>query len=174
MDSEALKQILTAINSLHEAPRLKPETVVAVFAALVAAAAAVVTYVNGQRQLKSTRELNRMNLTTPLREKWIDELRSRIATVMFGASLQYFDVANDVDHRSQAITLQEIVLMLNPNDKLQSELELALVALSEESRKKEKDGARIGPFMQAVTAKARELLKREWQDAEFAKDTSIR
>ncbi len=84
MDPEALKQIVKAITSLHDGRTWKPETAVALLATLVAASAAVVTFLLGKRQIDSAQEIARMSVLTPMRQEWVDQVRMKIARHMSG------------------------------------------------------------------------------------------
>ena len=183
MDPEAVNQIVKAITSLHDGRTWKPETVAAVIAAVAATSAAIVTFILGKRQMvsaqliaqqqidaahlaaqlqiESAQTVARQQLTTPMREAWIGQLRDKLSEFMATNLLLWFGVGSSDVQLTKITTLRyEISYMLNPFENDQRLLGNAIDELLKANRKK--DRQRYSAASGAIHNLACLILRSEW------------
>ena len=150
---------------------------VALLATMVAASAAVVTFVLGKRQIasaqrvaqfqiESAKEVARTNLIMPMREAWIGRLREKLAWYIGECGKVY--AGDKLDHDSVGVLLagrHEILLLLDVRVKAQYELDSSLTELYSTARVKPKDQKLFREVLDRACQLAHDLLKSEWQRA---------
>ena len=119
-----------------------------------------------KRQMASSAEVANKQITAPMRQAWINNLRDLVAELT-GDTLHYFTAGHEFKgcENFQRLTFVEskIQLMLNPNEEDHQKLEWMIRAMLEALRRGDEQGRqKFIETHQEVTKLTREVLKREW------------
>ena len=119
-----------------------------------------------KRQMASSAEVANKQITAPMRQAWINNLRDLIAELA-GDALHYFTAGHDFKgyQNFQRLTFLEskIQLMLNPNEPDHQRLEWMIREMMEGLQAGDEQGRqKFIATHPEVTKLSREVLKREW------------
>jgi len=119
-----------------------------------------------QKNLDAASAVARRQIISPIRQKWIDELRSNVVELLTGSQTYWiYPKDQETVHRNLLLMLRKIELMLNP-------LEADHRALLGESSRlidvvlRRKDNTALSDFLgplERATSAAQTVLKREWE-----------
>ena len=133
-------------------------------AALAVFVGPLVSWAMARRQLETSQLIARRQLVGPMRQAWINDLRRALAELLSSA-LHYFvagfDDRTDKEYRRLTELEQEIILMVNPNEKEH----VALLATIRDMVGALQAGRLEGQFTSSyeqATELAQRILKTEW------------
>ena len=115
--------------------------------------------------MKNALIIAQRQIVSPIRQKWIDDLRDLVSELISTAQIHWiYQKDTESAHTSLLLSCQKIELMLNPNEADHKELKVALERLIEVVLRGGKPSMR--DYTDAVlqsTALAQAVFKREWE-----------
>ena len=151
-------------------PQIAPmDSAIPILSLLVAALAVfvgpVISFHVAKRQIRSSLEAANKQITAPMRQAWINNLRDLLAELASSA-LHYhvagFEDRTDVEYQRLTLLEHKIQLMLNPKEddhKHLEELIRRMISAIDHGKEGAKEFVATHP---AVMKLSREVLKREW------------
>ena len=122
---------------------------------------------NLKRQIEASLEVATKQITAPMRQAWINNLRDNIAELS-GTALHYFvagfEDREDEDYWKLTLLEHKVRLMLNPNEEDHQRLEAVIREMMEalERRYKARDDNNFVAAYEEVMKLSRQVFKREW------------
>lgn len=154
-------------------PDISASAIVAFLAMLVSLAAVIVGPVANSR-------IARRQIISPMRQKWINELRDlmstllskcRLAVIMTEAGGLLEESKPNVELLSEILFLeQKLELMLNPNESDHKILVTAVGAITDSVQHGAKNVVEFGQKLSDASTCCKSILKREWERVKRGED----
>ena len=133
-----------------------------IVAALAVVIGPMVSWAIAERQIRSSLEASNKQITAPMRQAWINQLRELLAELASKTMHVDLDLEGKIDEEFQRMTRLEarILLMLNANEPDHQRLEVLMESMMDRLIK-----GSLGTdpdFHAEVMALSRKILKTEW------------
>lgn len=119
-----------------------------------------------QKHIDNALAVARRQIVSPIRQKWIDDLRTNVAEFISTAQAHWiYPSVDEIAHRGLLLVEMKVELMLNPKEPDHQELKVALNRLMEVVLRR-KEERLLGDFTEALTQStslSQAVFKREWE-----------